>query len=49
MPASIPFGTTTDGTAVQLFTLVGATGARATITNYGGTLTSPEGPTLTLN
>ena len=44
MPSSTPFGTTTNGTAVQLFTLVGAGGARATITNYGGTLTSLQVP-----
>ena len=44
MPASIPFGITTDGTAAQLFTLVGAAGARASITNYGGTLTSLQVP-----
>ena len=43
-PQSTPFGTTTDGIAVQLFTLVGVGGARATITNYGGTLTSLQVP-----
>ena len=40
MPTSAPFGKTTDGTEVQLFTLANANGVRATITNYGGTLTS---------
>lgn len=40
MPVSTPFGKTTDGTAVQLYTLSNAHGVKATITNYGGTLTS---------
>ncbi|SFQ24402.1 aldose epimerase family protein [Hymenobacter arizonensis] len=40
MPVSAPFGKTTDGTEVQLFTLRNSSGAQATITNYGGTLTS---------
>jgi aldose 1-epimerase len=40
MPTSASFGKTTDGTEVQLFTLANANGVRATITNYGGTLTS---------
>ena len=44
MPDSTSFGTTSDGTAVQLFTLIGAGGARATITDYGGTLTSLRVP-----
>ncbi|MDO7847818.1 aldose epimerase family protein [Hymenobacter sp. M29] len=40
MPTSASFGKTTDGTEVQLFTLANANGVKATITNYGGTLTS---------
>ncbi len=40
MPTVSPFGKTADGTAVQLFTLTNAQGARATISTYGGTLTS---------
>jgi aldose 1-epimerase len=40
MPTSASFGKTTDGTEVQLFTLTNKQGAKATITNYGGTLTS---------
>ncbi|WP_210520030.1 aldose epimerase family protein [Hymenobacter terricola] len=40
MPTSAPFGKTTDGTEVQLFTLRNANGVTATITNYAGTLTS---------
>ena len=40
MPTSASFGKTTDGTEVQLFTLTNANGVKATITNYGGTLTS---------
>ena len=47
LPASAPFGTITDGTAVQLFTLrnaQGAQGAQATITNDGGTLISLQVP-----
>ena len=39
-PTSASFGKTTDGTEVQLFTLTNAHGLKATITNYGGTLTS---------
>lgn len=39
-PTAAPFGKTLDGTAVQLFTLTNAKGAKATITNYGGILTS---------
>lgn len=39
-PTAVPFGKTPDGTAVQLFTLVNAKGAKATITNYGGILSS---------
>ncbi|ALW84587.1 galactose mutarotase [Hymenobacter sedentarius] len=40
MPTSASFGKTNDGTEVQLFTLTNASGAKATITNFGGTLTS---------
>ena len=40
MPTSASFGKTNDGTEVQLFTLTNAGGAKATITNFGGTLTS---------
>jgi aldose 1-epimerase len=43
MPASItaaPFGTLPDGSATQLFTLTNAQGLRATITDYGGIVTS---------
>ena len=40
MPTSAPFGKTTDGTEVQLFTLRNAQGVTATISNFGGTLTS---------
>ena len=40
MPTVTSFGRTTDGTEVQLFTLRNASGATATISNYGGTLTS---------
>jgi len=40
MPTSASFGKTTEGTEVQLFTLSNAQGVKATITNYGGTLTS---------
>ncbi|OGX82718.1 galactose mutarotase [Hymenobacter glacialis] len=40
MPTTAPFGQTTDGTHVQLFTLTNANGVMARITNYGGTLTS---------
>ncbi|WP_188561356.1 aldose epimerase family protein [Hymenobacter frigidus] len=40
MPTSAAFGKTTAGTEVQLFTLTNASGAKATISNFGGTLTS---------
>ena len=40
MPAPVSFGKTTDGTEVQLFTLANAHGLKATISNFGGTLTS---------
>ncbi|MDO7873305.1 aldose epimerase family protein [Hymenobacter sp. ASUV-10] len=39
-PTSAAFGKTTDGTEIQLFTLTNAHGLKATISNYGGTLTS---------
>jgi aldose 1-epimerase len=39
-PLTTPFGKTHEGTEVQLFTLQNAHGLQATITNYGGTLTS---------
>ena len=40
MPTVTSFGRTIDGTEVQLFTLRNASGATATISSYGGTLTS---------
>ena len=40
VPTSTSFGKTIDGTEAQLFTLTNAHGLKATITNYGGTLTS---------
>ncbi|QIX62861.1 galactose mutarotase [Hymenobacter sp. BT18] len=40
MPTSSVFGQMADGTQVQLYTLTNAHGLKATITNYGGTLTS---------
>ncbi len=40
MPTSVSFGKTKEGTEVQLYTLQNAHGVKATITNYGGTLTS---------
>ena len=40
MPTSASFGKIANGTEVQLFTLTNASGAKATITNFGGTLTS---------
>jgi len=40
MPTSASFGKTADGTEAQLFTLTNASGAKATITNYAGTLVS---------
>jgi len=43
-PTSASFGKTADGTEVQLFTLTNAKGARATISTYGGTLTSLDVP-----
>ncbi|MDB5267811.1 MAG: galactose mutarotase, partial [Hymenobacter sp.] len=38
MPTSASFGKALDGTEIQLFTLTNQLGAKATITNYGGTL-----------
>lgn len=40
MPTSASFGKTADGTEIQLFTLTNAKGMKATISTYGGTLTS---------
>jgi aldose 1-epimerase len=40
MPLVSDFGRTPDGQAVQLFTLTNARGLKATITNYGGIVTS---------
>jgi aldose 1-epimerase len=40
MPISASFGKTADGTEIQLFTLTNAHGLKATISTYGGTLTS---------
>jgi len=40
MPASALFGKTADGTEIQLFTLANAHGLKASISTYGGTLTS---------
>jgi aldose 1-epimerase len=40
MPTSASFGKTADGTEIQLFTLTNAQGLKATISTYGGTLTS---------
>ena len=40
MPTATSFGHTADGLEVQLFTLRNAHGATATISSYGGTLTS---------
>ena len=40
MPTATSFGKMPDGTDVQLYTLTNAHGLKATITNYGGTLTS---------
>ncbi|UYZ62088.1 aldose epimerase family protein [Hymenobacter weizhouensis] len=40
MPTSTAAGKTSDGTEVQLYTLTNAHGVKATITTYGGTLTS---------
>lgn len=43
-PAGKAFGTAPDGTEVQLFTLRNAQGLIATITNYGGLVTSLQVP-----
>ena len=40
MPTTASFGKTADGTEIQLFTLTNAKGMKATISTYGGTLTS---------
>nr|GFA28492.1 hypothetical protein [Tanacetum cinerariifolium] len=40
MPTSTSFGKTADGQEIQLFTLANAKGMKATISTYGGTLTS---------
>ena len=40
LPVATDFGKTADGQAVQLFTLTNAHGLKATISTYGGTLTS---------
>jgi aldose 1-epimerase len=40
MPVSSAFGSTPDGQQVQLYTLTNAHGVKATISTYGGTLTS---------
>jgi aldose 1-epimerase len=40
MPTSASFGKIADGTEIQLFTLANAKGMKATISTYGGTLTS---------
>ena len=39
-PTVTPFGKTKEGVDIQLFTLTNAHGLKATITNFGGTLTS---------
>ena len=39
-----PFGTTTDGTPVDLYTLKNSQGAEATISNYGGVVVSIKVP-----
>ena len=40
MPTSASFGKTADGTEIQLFTLSNKNGVKASISTYGGTLTS---------
>ncbi|WP_254245117.1 aldose epimerase family protein [Hymenobacter sp. BRD67] len=40
MPTTTPFGKATDGTETQLFTLTNAHGMQASISAFGGTLTS---------
>ena len=44
MPTSASFGKTTDGKEVQLYTLTNAHGLKATISTYGGTVTSLQVP-----
>jgi aldose 1-epimerase len=44
MSTATSFGTTSAGAAVQLYTLQNSQGAQATITNYGGILTSMRVP-----
>ena len=39
-PTATPFGNTLDGTEAQLYTLTNGHGLKATISNYGGTITS---------
>ncbi|WP_345071437.1 aldose epimerase family protein [Hymenobacter fastidiosus] len=43
-PAAAAFGITTDGTAVQLYTLTNAHGLKVSITTFGGTVTSLQVP-----
>ena len=44
LPTSASFGKTTDGTEVNLFTLTNAHGLKATISNFGGTVTGLQVP-----
>ena len=44
LPTSASFGKTTDGTEVKLFTLTNAHGLKATISNFGGTVTGLQVP-----
>jgi len=44
MPQKAPFGQTTDGTAVEIYTLTNKSGAEARIMTYGGTLVSLKVP-----
>ena len=43
----VPYGTTTDGKAVDIFTLTNANGVEARISNYGGIITSLKVPDRT--
>lgn len=43
-PMSEPFGTTTDGTPVEVYTLRNANGIEARVTNYGGIILSLQVP-----
>ncbi len=43
-PTATPFGTTREGTPIELFTLQNAQGMRATVSTLGGTLTSLHVP-----